>query len=65
MKNKLEIYQNAGIPEYWLVDPEHEFAIVYHLNKKGKYIGSIPYTDEDTLESTVLKGFNCQWILSF
>lgn len=57
MKKKLEIYQNAGIPEYWLVDPEHEFAIIYTLDESGKYIGSIPYTDEDAIVSSVLKEF--------
>lgn len=57
MKNKLEIYQNAGIPEYWLVDPEREFVLLYNLNEKGQYVGSVPFTDEDTVKSAALAGF--------
>ena len=57
MKNKLEVYQYAEIPEYWVVHPTEEYVIVYTLNDKKKYIGSTPYTDEDIVKSKVLKGF--------
>ncbi len=33
---KLEAYQDAGIPEYWLVDPDQRIVEVYVL-KQGKY----------------------------
>ncbi len=56
MKNKLEIYQFSKVIEYWLVDPISQFVIIYTLNEKGKYIGSVPFTDEDILTSNVLKG---------
>ncbi len=56
MKDKYQLYESAGIKEYWLVDPEHEFVIIYALNEEGRYIGSIPFTDEDVVESNVLKG---------
>lgn len=57
MLEKFQLYQQAEIPEYWLVDPEHQFAIVYHLNAEGKYIGSPPYPQGTILESKVLQGF--------
>lgn len=57
MKSKLQIYQDAKIPEYWIVNPEHEFVIIYTLNKKGKYISSLPYTSDDIIESQSIKGF--------
>lgn len=57
MKDKFEIYQHAGIPEYWVVEPDHEYVLVYRLDKKGKYIGDVPYTDEDTIKSVALKRF--------
>ncbi len=56
MKDKYQLYESAGIKEYWLVDPEHEFVIIYALNEEGRYIGSTPFTDEDVVESNVLKG---------
>ncbi len=57
MRDKLRIYQNAGIPAYWLIDPEHEFILLYHLDKKGMYNSSLPYVEEDIIESQALKGF--------
>ena len=57
MKDKLFIYQEAGIPEYWLVDPEGECIIAYYLNEEGKYIGTTPFTNEDILTSKVLTNF--------
>jgi Uma2 family endonuclease len=56
MKDKFEIYQEATIPEYWIVDPEHEFIIIYHL-QKGIYIGSAPYYSGDIITSQAVKGF--------
>ncbi len=58
MKDKWNIYQFAKIPEYWLIDPEHEFVIIYTINEEGKYIGSAPFTNEDIVKSSVLQGFS-------
>ncbi len=57
MKDKFNIYQESGIPEYWLVDPEREFTIIYSLNEDGKYIGSSPYMEGDIIISQALEGF--------
>jgi len=57
MRDKLEIYQNAGIPEYWLVDPEHEFVLMYVLNELGIYTTTRPLTIGDQITSYTLKGF--------
>ncbi|HLJ81395.1 MAG TPA: Uma2 family endonuclease [Ktedonobacterales bacterium] len=35
--DKFYEYQKAGIPEYWLIDPETERAEFYQLNTKGAY----------------------------
>jgi len=57
MKDKLEIYQGAGIPEYWLIDPDREFILVYSLTEEGNYSSSLPYVAGDTVNSQVLEGF--------
>ena len=36
LKDKYEIYQEAGVPEYWIVDPDHQNVLLYVL-KDGKY----------------------------
>jgi Uma2 family endonuclease len=56
MKDKYRLYENAGIQEYWLIDPDREFVTIYSLNDQGKYIGSEPFTNEDVVRSSVLKG---------
>ncbi len=56
MKDKFEIYQEAGVREYWMVEPNDEFVLVYTL-QKGKYIGSKPFTIGEKIQSQVLEGF--------
>ncbi len=58
MRDKLNIYQAAGIPEYWLIDPEHEFVLLYTLTTAGKYQSSLPFVAGDKIESNVIKGLS-------
>lgn len=57
MKDKFKIYQDSGVLEYWLVEPEQEFVVIYNLDKKGNYIGSQPFIKEDKIKSKVISGF--------
>jgi Uma2 family endonuclease len=57
MKDKFKIYQDSGVLEYWLVEPEQEFVVIYNLDAKGKYIGSQPFIKEDKIKSKVISGF--------
>ncbi len=53
MKSKFELYEQAGVLEYWIVDPIHRSVLAYYL-KDEKFVGvTPPYTDEDILKSTV------------
>lgn len=45
MNEKFELYQEAGVQEYWLVEPAEEIVLVYVLNEQDKYIGLKPATD--------------------
>ena len=47
MKDKFQIYQENGVKEYWLVQPDDKTVFVYILNEEGKYIGLPPLTDDD------------------
>lgn len=49
-------YEAAGIPEYWLLDPEAERAEFYQLDEHGKYQQIAPDT-QHVYHSRALPGF--------
>ena len=55
MKNKFRLYEEAGVREYWLVEPNDRVIFVYVL-REGIYIGLAPFTEEDILKSEIFEG---------
>ncbi len=55
MKNKFEIYEEAGVEEYWLVEPNDKIVLSYVL-VNGKFQGLAPVTEEDILKSIIFEG---------
>jgi Uma2 family endonuclease len=53
MKDKFEVYQENGVREYWLVEPNNRAVFVYVLNEQGKYFGLQPFTEEDIMTSAI------------
>jgi Uma2 family endonuclease len=51
---KYNDYEAAGIPEYWLIDPERETAEFYQL-LNGRY--QLSDTPDEVFHSSVLSGF--------
>jgi Uma2 family endonuclease len=47
---KFKLYQEAGVLEYWIVEPYDKMVLVYTL-VNGKYIGSKPFTEGEEIES--------------
>lgn len=45
MKQKYELYEEAGVQEYWVVHPEDENITIFSL-QNGKYIGLKPVVDD-------------------
>ncbi|GIZ15176.1 Uma2 family endonuclease [Capnocytophaga catalasegens] len=45
MKNKYELYQEAGVREYWVVNPLEENILIYVLDN-GKYHSLKPVVDD-------------------
>ncbi|MFN4145157.1 MAG: Uma2 family endonuclease [Runella sp.] len=45
MNQKFELYEEAGVLEYWLVEPNDEVILIYVLNDSGQYIGLRPATE--------------------
>jgi Uma2 family endonuclease len=56
MKNKFELYEEAGVVEYWIVDPEKEIILLYFL-ENGVFTNHRPLIKEDILESKLITGF--------
>ncbi len=44
-KDKFELYEEAGVREYWLVEPSDDSVIIYVLNEEDRYIGLPPATE--------------------
>ena len=55
-KEKFAEYARAGVPEYWLIDPDHRTAEFYHLNEQGKYFRAALDVD-GRYHSRVVTGF--------
>ena len=55
-ETKFELYQKAGVPEYWLVDYEAQTVEIFTL-VKGTYTLTGHYTGDDKVTSTQLSGF--------
>ena len=58
MKEKFELYEENGVKEYWIADPERSSISIYSLSREGKYVGSKPFVGEECVESDVLKEFS-------
>ncbi len=56
MKEKFELYEENGVEEYWLVNPQDQTILIYNL-QKGKYAGSKPYIPGEVAASPYLRGF--------
>jgi len=54
LKDKRQLYQQAGVPEYWVVDPFDGIIHVFVLDENGVYINKYPVTAEDILISEII-----------
>lgn len=62
--DKFTEYRDAGIPEYWLVDPDHEVADCYRLEGDHGYVAEV--ATDGWIRSSVLEGFRFKfaWLWS-
>lgn len=50
MKTKMDLYEEAGVKEYWIIEPEQRVVLVYKL-EKGKYVGLKPFAEGEPVKS--------------
>lgn len=60
IKYKFELYEEAGVKEYWLIYPAEEHVVVFLLNEQGKFDGLKICTSGDTLHSTAVPGLSIE-----
>lgn len=53
---KLELYQRAGVREYWIADPETQTIKVFLLDDEGIYRTAKAYKRTDTIKVNILNG---------
>lgn len=56
MRDKFDLYQEAGVREYWIIEPQNRHVLRYAL-REGVYIGLPPKTEEDTIASYCFADF--------
>jgi len=57
VRDKYELYEEAGVKEYWIVNPQEENLSVFILDKEGKFRGAQMYAGGDKLETKAVPGF--------
>jgi len=55
---KHELYEEAGVKEYWIVYPEEESIAVFLLNESNKYNGALIYASDENILSKSIPGFS-------
>lgn len=53
MREKFEVYEEAGVKEYWLVNPIDKTVLIYVLGEQHSFIGLQPLTEDQNLQSTL------------
>lgn len=57
LKNKYEVYEEAGVKEYWIIEPQGKIFFRYILNVEGKFESTHLLTIGDEVTSLLLPGF--------
>lgn len=57
MKYKFDLYQEAGVLEYWIVNPQDKTLFIYIL-KDDQFIGLHPLIEEDVIASPLFPQLN-------
>lgn len=47
---KFSLYEEAGVKEYWMVEPLEKLVFIYTLQNE-KYIGLKPFSEDETIKS--------------
>ena len=65
INEKFSLYEESGVPEYWIVSPGEKTITCYRLDEKGHYKLSGEYADPGAVPVASLPGFSMQWEIIF
>lgn len=51
---KFNMYEKAGVKEYWIVEPDGKYISVFTLQENKRYGRPEAYTEEDKMQASVL-----------
>ena len=55
---KFQLYEEAGVKEYWIVNPVEENLVVHVLEENQKYKGCKMYAGGDVIQSSSISGLS-------
>lgn len=55
LKEKLELYERAGVKEYWVVHPTDKIVMVFSLGGNGKYKRHKLYGSQDKIKVSIFE----------
>ena len=58
MENKMSLYEESGVKEYWIVDPIHEHVISFFLDESGNYVAQAPIAAPNSLSPALFPELN-------
>ena len=59
MKYKFDLYEEAGVLEYWIVNPADKTVFIYIL-QENQFIGMHPLIEEDTMQRRLFPDLDFQ-----
>jgi Uma2 family endonuclease len=57
VKLKHELYEEAGVKEYWIIYPDEQNVVVFTLNEDNKFNPAVFYAGDDVLKAQCIPGF--------
>lgn len=57
LRDKYELYEEAGVKEYWVINPVEENLVVFLRDQEGKFGSPKIYTGGDRLIAAAVPGF--------
>ncbi len=60
-KTKYDLYEEAGVQEYWVVFPGEQTILAYVLDDNGRYQVAAEYAEPGPMSVSVLPGLAVEW----